>query len=103
MYIVADIGGTRMRIAKSDDLEKLGEPLIVDTPKDYAEGIAGIIGICRQMAGNEKIDAMAFDVTGIVSEDAKVPLTSPHLPDWKGKPLGRELEAALSTSVHLLN
>ncbi|MDR3571831.1 MAG: ROK family protein [Candidatus Pacebacteria bacterium] len=103
MYIVADIGGTKTRIAKSGDLEKLGDPLIMETPKNYADGIADIIRACRQMAGNEKIDAMAIDITGVVSDDGKTPLTSPHLPDWRGKPFARELEAALSTTVHLLN
>lgn len=103
MYIVADIGGTKTRIAKTVDLEKIEEPLIIDTPKDYADGIADIIRASRQMGGDEKIEAMAFDVTGVVSADGKIPLTSPHLPDWKGKPLARELEAALSTRVHLLN
>jgi predicted NBD/HSP70 family sugar kinase len=55
------------------------------------------------MAGPERIDAMAFDITGVVSNDGKTPLTSPHLPDWKERPLARELEAALSTRVNLLN
>lgn len=103
MYIVADIGGTKTRIARSADLEKFDEPLIIDTPKTYADGIADIIRACRQMAGTDKIDAMAFDITGIVSDDGKTPLTSPHIPDWKGRPFARELEAALSTRVHLLN
>ncbi len=102
MYIVADIGGTKTRIARSTDLEKIDDPLIIDTPKNYADGVADIIRACRQMAGTEKIDAMAFDITGLVSEDGKTPLTSPHLPDWRGRPLGRELEAALSTQVDFL-
>lgn len=103
MYIVVDIGGTKTRVARSDDLEKLGEPVIIDTPKKYTDGIADIIRICRQLSGADAIDAIAMDVTGLVSEDGKVPLTSPHLPDWREKPLARELEAALSTRVDLLN
>lgn len=103
MYIVADIGGTKTRIAKSVDLEKVEEPMVVNTPQNYAEGIALLIQLAKQIAGDEKIEAMALDITGIVDTQGKTPLTSPHLPDWKGKPLGQELEAALSTKVHLLN
>ena len=103
MYIVADIGGTKTRIAASRELEKLGDPVIVDTPQRYDEGIAQIIEHSKALAGGENIDAMALDVTGLVSEDGKMPLTSPHLPDWRGKPLAREIEAALTTRVHLLN
>ena len=103
MYLVADIGGTKTRIAKSIDLEKVEEPTVVNTPQNYAEGIALLIQLAKQIAGDEKIEAMALDITGIVDTQGKTPLTSPHLPDWKGKPLGQELEAALSTKVHLLN
>jgi len=103
MYIVADIGGTKMRIAKSEDLQTIGEPLIIDTPQKYSEGVADIIRVCRQMSAGGPIEAMAFAITGVVSDDGKIPLTSPHLPDWKEKPLAREVEAALSTKVHLLN
>jgi len=103
MYIVADIGGTKTRIAKSVDLEKIEEPVILDTPQSYEEGIAKIIETSKAIAGSDHIDAMAFDIAGVVSEDGKTPLTAPHLPDWKGRSLTRELEAALSTRVHLLN
>src|ERR1700683_5667981 len=103
MYIVADIGGTKTRIARSDDLEKLAEPIIVETPKQYDEGIAQIIETSKTIAAGDAITAMALDITGLISEDGKIPLTAPHLPDWRGKPLAREIEATLSTRVHLSN
>ncbi len=103
MYIVADIGGTKTRIARSEDLGQLDEPVILDTPQNYNDGVADLIRTCRQMSGGGKIDAMAFDIAGLVSADGNIPVAAPHLPDWRGKALVNELEAALSTKVHLLN
>jgi predicted NBD/HSP70 family sugar kinase len=111
MYIVADIGGTRTRIAKSDDLEKLGDPIIIDTPQEYDVGVAKIIETSKALASGSQIEGMALDITGVIAKDGKgamkrdggMPLNSPHLPDWKGKPLVNELDAALSTTAHLLN
>ena len=103
MYILADIGGTKTRIARSRDLEKIDDPTIISTPVSYEQGIATIIATSKDLARGEKIEAMSVDITGLISEDGKTPLTGPHLPDWRKKPLGRELEAALSTRVHLLN
>ena len=103
MYIVADIGGTKTRIAKSVDLENIEEPIVVSTPKQYDEGISTFIKMVKELAGEEKIDAIALDIAGLISPDETTPLVASHLPDWKGRPLGRELEAALSTRVRMLN
>lgn len=103
MYIVGDIGGTKTRMARSYDLETVDDPLVVDTPERYDEGIAEIVGLAKELSKSEKIEAMSLDITGLISSDGTTPLTTPHLPGWKEKPLGRELEAALSARVHLLN
>jgi predicted NBD/HSP70 family sugar kinase len=103
MYIVADIGGTKTRIAKSADLEGIDEPIVIETPKHYDEGVATVIQIVKEMSHGEKLDAFALDIAGLISPDGEIPVAAPHLPDLKGRPLGRELSAALSTRVHVLN
>ena len=103
MFIVADIGGTKTRIARSSDLEKFDEPLIIDTVASYEQGLAKIIETSHLLAAGAKIEGMSIGITGTIDEDGKTPLTTPHLPDWRRRSLGRELEAALATSVHLLN
>ena len=35
MYILIDIGGTNTRVAKTEDKENLGEPIIFETPQDF--------------------------------------------------------------------
>ncbi len=34
MHILADIGGTKTRIARTDDLERFTDPVIIDTPQE---------------------------------------------------------------------
>lgn len=103
MYIVADIGGTKTRIARSSDLESLDSPLVIDSIQSYEAGITKLIEVSKSLAGKEKIEAIALDITGVISADGKTPLTAPHMQDWRGKPLGRELEGALTTRAHITN
>lgn len=103
MYLVGDIGGTKTRMARSDDLEKIDDPIVVPTPERYDEGIANVIKLAKELSKDATIEAISLDIAGLISPDGKIPLEAPHLPDWRGKPLSRELEAALGTPVHLLN
>ena len=104
MYIVADIGGTKTRIAGSADRSVLGTPLIIDTPKLYDEALAAIVAAAQKIAGG-KVDSIAAGVKGVLSADKRTLTTAPQniLIDWKGRPLAADLEAALKTSVLLEN
>jgi len=105
MYIVADIGGTKTRIAASADLLKFGTPAILDTPHKYDDALALIVDTVKKMTGGEKITALAAGIKGVLSEDKRVLATAPQniLRDWKGKQIAADLEAALETGVVLEN
>ncbi len=103
MFIVADIGGTKMRVAGSEDGEHLGEPVSYDSPLSYAEGIALFKESADRIKGQNKIDGVAVGITGVVSRDGGSSITAPHLPDWREKPLRNDLSAALGAPVHLYN
>jgi predicted NBD/HSP70 family sugar kinase len=105
MFIVADIGGTKTRIAGSSDLSTFGTPVIFDTPQQYDEALAVIVAAAQKIAGGKKIDSLAAGMKTVLSSDKRTPTTAPQniLRDWKGKPLASDLEAALGTSVVLEN
>jgi len=103
MYIVADIGGTKMRIAGSRDLEKFDEPIILDTPQEYENGLAIIAEEVKKIAGEEKVEALAAAVSGVLSPEKDMMLGARHLPFWKGKSLKSDLEKMLGTQVILEN
>ncbi len=102
MYIVADIGGTKTRIAGSRDLEHFGEPMIFDTPKTYEMGVAAITDVARTLSGEEPIEAVAMGMSGVILRKERSMFDS-NLPEWDGRPVADDLEAALSTHVHLEN
>lgn len=102
MYIVADIGGTKMRIAGSDDLVTIREQVIIDSPKEYAHGIARFIDEARRIAGGAGIDAVAIGFTGVILQESGTSFDS-NLPDWDDKFLRNELEVALVAPVHIEN
>lgn len=103
MHIVADIGGTKMRIARSRDLQSFDEPVTSVTPQAYEEGLKEIIDTARSLAGSEPIDSVALGFPGVLSRDRRSVLRSEHVSAWSGHALADDLETALNASVRLEN
>lgn len=90
MILLFDIGGTKSRFAVSHDGLSFDEPLIVDTPQHYSEGILVFNDCVKKVTRGKKIDKAVGGFPGTVIE-GKV-FRSPNLPDYEGKLLGYELE-----------
>lgn len=93
MYLLIDIGGTKTRVAGTIDLEKFGEPTVIDTAQGYDEAVA-------------RIAEAALSVSdGIALRGAVVgrPSTPKNLPQWKDRNLGADLSAALHIDARLEN
>lgn len=103
MYIVADIGGTKTRIAGSRDREHFDVPIILDTPQTYEEGLAVFVESVKKIASGETIEGIAIGLPGILSHGKRALFNAPHLPQWNGQPLADRLEADLHTRVYLEN
>lgn len=105
MYIVADIGGTNTRITSCKDLEAFGEPTIYDTPHNYEEGLATLIGHAQHYAGGESIERMMIGIPGTESTDHRYAFISGTgtLADWSQRTLADDLEKALSARVWMEN
>jgi predicted NBD/HSP70 family sugar kinase len=103
MYIFFDIGGTKTRIAASNDCLSFGEPIKIDTPKDFNAGIEEFKRIATDLSGGERIEYAGGGVAGPLDKDHSKLLNSPNLPGWIEKPLKEELEKALGASVVLQN
>jgi predicted NBD/HSP70 family sugar kinase len=59
MYIIFDIGGTKTRVAASDDLQTYGEPFKFNTPLNYDEGIEVITKAIKEVGKGGKIEGIA--------------------------------------------
>lgn len=102
MYLVFDIGATKIRLAISPDGQNLSEPEIVPTPQDFNEGIKVITETAQKLAGGEKIDKVAGAVRFLDKTKTKIK-SHPHIPLWSNQPLKETLENAFSAPVVLEN
>lgn len=103
MYIIFDIGGTKTRIAGSDDGENFSEPVIYDTPKDFDDGISCLKEKAFEIAGEKKITAMGGGIAGPLDRSRSKLVNSPHLPGWVGKPVADELALQTQVPVYIEN
>lgn len=103
MYIVADIGGTKTRIAASRDLEKFGEPVIFETPQNYEDGLALISETILKAAGGEPIEAVAMGVPVLLSTDKRTIVDATNLPLWGNMQFASDVETRCGGRVFLEN
>ncbi len=103
MYILFDIGATKMRIARASSLDSFDTPRIVDTPQSFESAMELFVTIAKELAGSEKIEALAGGVSGSLSPDRRTIEVSPHLPLWSGKSIPGELEIKLGAPVFIEN
>lgn len=106
MYILFDIGGTKMRVACTKGLPgqvTCGEPYVEATPERFEEGVATLVQIARELAGDEQILGVVGGIAGVFDKKNGMVVKSPHLTDWEGKPLQKALAEALGCPVAIEN
>jgi glucokinase len=103
MYIACDIGGTKFRIARSEDCVNFDDPIIEETPDNPREGIEFIINTIRNVADGNSIKAICIGIAGVLDQNHNQLLKSPHLPDWERIDLKSKFETALNTKVYIEN
>jgi glucokinase len=102
-YILFDIGGTKTRVSRSEDLEHFEEPVKFETPPAYQEGFVALSQAIESLTRNHGITAIAggirgplnFEKTGIVSET--------KLSDWVGRNIVHDLAERYHVPVELEN
>lgn len=104
MYILFDIGGTKMRLAVSKTGSRLEANVkTIATPQNFQTAIAEFKKIALELSGNTAIKAVAGGVAGPLDRKLTQIANAPNLPHWNNKPLKKELERALGAPVYLEN
>ncbi|MBI4086625.1 ROK family protein [Candidatus Kaiserbacteria bacterium] len=103
MYALFDIGGTKTRVAVSDDLQGFGEPIKFDTPQAYGDGLAAVADAITKLAGGKHLDACAGGIRGPLLPDHSGIAGDDILIDWVGKSLARDLEKLTNAPVQIEN
>ena len=104
-YILFDIGGTKTRVAKSDNLESYDEPIKFETLHDFSAGIEKFTDVVREVSAGQKIQGMAGGIRGILNREKTMMVNDPGkvLLNWAGRHLVSELEKTFHTQVYLEN
>lgn len=103
MILLLDVGGTKTRLAISEDGETFSSPLIVPTVIDGEEGIADLIRRARELAGEKKFSAVMGGFAGTFDRGRTRLLHAGNIRSWVNIPLKQRMESALGCPVRLEN
>lgn len=103
MYLLFDIGGTKTRLALSEDLTSFDDPLIFDTEPNFSKGIIKLSDNIKKIVGINKLKGVIGGMAGVFNEDRTKILKSPNLPDWEGKRIAFELERVCKVQPQIFN
>ena len=101
-YVLFDIGGTKTRVAVSEDLQTFGQVEKFSTPNDFEEGIELIAQKAKALATNP-IRGVCGGIRGPLDDDKNGIVYDSVLTAWVDKPLVPTLEKKLNARVTLEN
>lgn len=108
MFILFDIGGTKMRVVAADYEKLLGDPVVVSTPKDFNDGMDTLKRIIDNIAQgltteSRSVTAIVGGIAGPLNSDQTMLVKSPNLGGWVGHDLKNTLRDAYKVPVVLEN
>lgn len=102
VYILFDIGGTKTRVAVTEDLQTFRAEKF-NTPKVYEEGIAAIEAAVKKLAPDTAYIGVAGGIRGTLGSPRDRIIDDSVLTDWIGKPLSIDLDRTFNAPVILRN
>ncbi len=101
-YALFDIGGTKTRVAISQDLKSFSEKLKFDTPKNFSDGVAAIHEAIQSLT-SDPIEALGGGIRGPLNGDKTGIIREDVLTDWVEQPLALALGKPYNAPVFLEN
>ncbi len=98
MYLLFDIGGTKIRLTTSDG-KTINSPQVSPTPINYQDGLK----IFRNFIKDKKVTAVSGGIPGPLDHQKTKLEDSPQLPNWINKPLKIDLSKIIKAPVFLEN
>jgi len=104
MYLLFDIGGSKMRITFSRDGESFEKPFIIETPMEYNEGIQALRDIKLKLVGEEKIKMVVGSIAASFSADANRLIGGgAQIKNWLEKPIKQDIKQRFNCPVYMTN
>lgn len=102
MYLLFDIGGTKTRLATSNDGETLENIKSFETPDALEEGLLAFEKYISSL-GIKKLNMVSGSLPGTFDKDRSMLLWSKNLEGWINKPIKTDLAKRLNADVILCN
>ncbi len=102
-YVLFDIGGTKTRVAVSEDLETLSKHESFKTPASASEGVEKLVKLAEKLAAGNEITAFAGGIRGPLNEDKTGIENDSILKKWIGKSIVAEIKKKYDVPVFLEN
>jgi predicted NBD/HSP70 family sugar kinase len=103
MYLIFDIGGTKTRIASTNDLQTLEAVERFDTPRTYREGLNAMLQAAEKLTQGKRVVGAAGGIRGPLNHEKTGIVSENTLTDWVGRNLVRDLGEKLGCPVTLEN
>ncbi len=94
-YVLFDIGGTKTRVAVSEDLQAFSDVESFKTPLKFEEAIEKIAAAVKKLT-KEKPEAMAGGVRGVINEHKNSIQNDAVLKKWIGKDIVSALQKKIA-------
>lgn len=101
-YALFDIGGTKTRVAISQDLKSFSEKIKFDTPPSFTEGVAAIHEAITSLT-SDPIEALAGGIRGPLNGERTTIIREDVLTDWVEQPIALALGKPFNAPVFLEN
>ena len=102
-YVVFDIGGTKTRVGRSDDLETLGDHVSFKTPNDFEAGARMLLEHIAKVAGKEEVEGIAGGIRGVLNEEKTGLANDAVLTSWIDSSITEALQAVYDVPVFIEN
>jgi glucokinase len=102
MYLLFDIGGTKIRLARGE-AGLIDEPRIIATPRQFKDGITAIEKVALEIGRGAQFDGVCGGIAGVLNRGKTRLVHGPHLKGWEGKQLVSSLGKIFGAPVHLEN
>ena len=103
MFLLFDIGGTKIRVAVANAKGIIGEPVIMQTPANFDKGMELLTQTARFLCAEEKITAVVGGVAGSFDRGHTALVSGSNIASWIGKPIKKLFEDAFQALVYLEN
>lgn len=103
MIIIFDIGGTKTRVSKIIDSQSFDTPIIYETPQEYEGGFQKLVETIQNISSGEFIEKIIGGVAGAIDRTSGILLRVPHIKDWEGKNIQKDLSEKFLCKVQIEN